>query len=108
MTKLFRTKSADTVRSVRYPILLTQAEAESIRASANSAKKSVADFMRGAALGRAPKQDFRTEAVLALIGLTREIRELHKAMNTHGKPVCEDNLADLIVRAGSVMLRIEG
>jgi hypothetical protein len=106
MTKLFKKKETSDLRTVRYPILLTEAEAAEIRHSAKIRQLSVADFMRRAALGRKADVDYETEIVLALIDSTRAIRALHKAMVERGFPPPEDLLLPIIVGAGDAISRI--
>lgn len=109
MTKLFKNKDPATVRSVRYPILLTEEEAETIRHSASIRQMSVADFMRRAALGRKADVDFETEIVVALNGLRRtimELHELHAAMVERGLQPPADDWRPVILEARAAIERI--
>jgi uncharacterized protein (DUF1778 family) len=80
MAKLFQKKAISEVRSIRYPIHLTAAEAETIRHSASIRNMSVAEFMRRAALGRKADVDYDTKIVLQLSDVVRAIRAIHKQM----------------------------
>ena len=80
MAKLFKKKASSEVRSIRYPILLTEAEAETIRQSASIRNLSVAEFIRRAALGRRADVDYDTKIVLQLSDVVRNIRAIHKQM----------------------------
>ncbi len=106
MKKFFKAKEPSELRSVRYPILLTQAEAVEIRRLAKIRELSVADFMRRAALGRRADVDYETEIVLALNNSTRAIRAFHKAMVEQGIPPMEDLLLPIILRSGDAIERI--
>lgn len=77
MSKLFKTKNADEKKTVRYPILLTEKEATTIRKSALIRNLSVAEFIRRAALGRKADIRYETEIVLALREVTQAIRKMH-------------------------------
>lgn len=85
MTKLFKTKPAHQKRTIRYPILMTEKEAETIRQAALIRNLSVADFIRRAALGRKADVKFETEIVLALCNLVDEIKELHAGIKKNMK-----------------------
>ena len=76
----FKKKVCTELRSIRYPILLTQEEAETIRHSASIRNMSVAEFMRRAALGRKADVDYDTKIVLQLSDVVRSIRAIHKQM----------------------------
>ena len=85
MTKLFKTKPAHQKRTIRYPILLTQKEAETIRHFALIRNLSVADFIRRAALNRKADVKFETEIVLALCSLVNEIKNMHAGITKNMK-----------------------
>lgn len=106
MTTLFKRKDPADLRSVRYPILLTEKEAVTIRHSAHIRQMSVAEFIRRAALGRKAEVDYNSEAVLVLSTVTRAIRELHAGMVKFSTPIQEEALSELIVLARAAMLRI--
>lgn len=106
MTILFKKKSAQELKSVRYQIRLTTKDDEKIRHSAKIRQMDVSDFIRRAALGRKANVDYETEIVLALIDSTRAIRALHAAMVERGIPPPEDLLRPIIVGAGDAILRI--
>jgi len=80
MYKLFQKKPAEEVRTIRYPLLLTQAEAKTIRHSAEIKNMSVAEFIRSAALRRKTDVDYETRIVLQLSDVVRLIRDIHKGM----------------------------
>lgn len=85
MTKLFKTKPAHEKRIIRYPILLTEQEAETIRRAALIRNLSVADFIRRAALGRKADVQYETEIVLALCSLVNEIKDMHAGITKNMK-----------------------
>lgn len=85
MTKLFKTKPAHEKRTIRYPILMTEKEAETIRHSALIRNLSVADFIRRAALNRKADVKFETEIVLALCNLVHEIKDMHAGITKNMK-----------------------
>lgn len=85
MTKLFKTKPAHEKRTIRYPILMTEKEAETIRHSALIRNLSVADFIRRAALNRKADVKFETEIVLALCSLVNEIKNMHAGITKNMK-----------------------
>lgn len=89
MTKLFKTKPAHEKRTIRYPILLTEKEAETIRHAAFIRNLSVADFIRRAALGRKADVKFETEIVLALCNLVDEIKRMHAGITKNMKVPAE-------------------
>ena len=87
MTELFKKKPESDLRSIRYPILLNEKEAEKIRKSAKDRQLSMAEFIRRAALGRKAPVNYDVELVLTLRELVRAINsigELHKAMIERG------------------------
>lgn len=77
MSKLFQKIDDEKRRSIRYPILLTQKEAETIRFSAKARNLSVAEFIRRAALGRKADLRYETEIILELREVTQAIRRMH-------------------------------
>lgn len=85
MTKLFKTKPAHEKRTIRYPILMTEKEAETIRHSALIRNLSVADFIRRAALNRKADVKFETEIVLVLWSLVNEIKNMHAGITKNMK-----------------------
>lgn len=85
MTKLFKTKPAHEKRTIRYPILLTEKEAETIRHSSLIRNLSVADFIRRAALGRKADVQYETEIVLVLWSLVNEIKNMHASITKNMK-----------------------
>ncbi len=106
MTKLFKKKSAQELKSVRYQIRLTTDDDEKIRHSASIRQMDVSEFIRRAALGRKANVDYETEIVLALIDITRAIRALHAAMVEQKFPPPEELLLPVILEARAAMLRI--
>ena len=106
MTKLFQMKPLTDLRSVRYPILLTEKEAEEIRLSANIRNLSVAEFIRSAALGRKADVRYETQIVLQLSDVVRSIRAIHKAMLEHNLVPPEDVWGPVMDSAEAAMLRI--
>lgn len=84
---LFKPKPSAEKKSIRYPLLLNEEEAEKIRKSANDRQLSVAEFIRRAALGRRADVNHNVDLVLAILQLDRRINEisiLHKAMIERG------------------------
>ena len=106
MTKLFTAKASADLRSVRYPILLTQEEAETIRHSASIRNMSVAEFMRRAALARKADVNYETQIVLELSDIIRAIRAIHKQMVEMQIPPPEEIWSPLIDEAISAILRV--
>jgi uncharacterized protein (DUF1778 family) len=106
MTKLFQKKEPSELRSVRYPILLTEAEAETIRHSASIRNMSVAEFMRRAALGRKADVSYETKIVLQLSDVVRAIRAIHKGMLELQIAPPEEIWGPLIDEAIAAMRRI--
>lgn len=109
MTTFFKNKDPATARSIRYPILLTEDEAKTIRHAANIRQMSVADFMRRAALGRKADVDFETEIIVALNGLRRTILELsglHAAMAERGLQPPADDWRPVILEARAAIEKI--
>lgn len=106
MTKLFKHKDPVNVRSVRYPILLTEEEAMTIRQAASIRQLSVAEFIRRAALGRKADVDYETEIVLVLSGITRVIRGYHAALVERGVAPPEAEMSAVIVDARAAIHRI--
>lgn len=87
MTKLFKTKSPEYLRSVRREVRLTKSEEEKIKKSADLRQLDFSEFMRRAALGRRTDVNYNVDVVLALLELDRKINEiglLHKAMIERG------------------------
>lgn len=87
MSSLFKKKTDSERKSIRYPLLLNEEEAEQIRNAANIRQLSVAEFIRRAALGRRADVNAEVEVVLALLKLDRTINgiaKLHQAMIERG------------------------
>ena len=99
MTKLFKTKPAHEKRTIRYPILLTEKEAETIRHAAFIRNLSVADFIRRAALGRKADVKYETEIVLALCSLVNEIKDMHAGITKNMKLPAEFVEWGVVIRA---------
>ena len=99
MTKLFKTKPAHEKRIIRYPILLTEQEAETIRHAALIRNLSVADFIRRAALGRKADVKFETQIVLALCSLVNEIKNMHAGIAKNMKLPAEFVEWRVVIRA---------
>jgi uncharacterized protein (DUF1778 family) len=106
MTKLFKKKPEQELKSVRYQIRLTIKDDEKIRHSAKIRQMDVSEFIRRAALGRKANVDYETEIVLALIDITRAIRALHAAMVKQSFLPPEELLLPVILEARAAMLRI--
>ncbi len=106
MVKLFRKKEASELRAVRYPILLTQAEAQTIRHSASIRNMSVAEFIRRAALGRRADVQYETKIVLQLSDVVRAIRAIHKSMLEMQIEPPEEIWSPIMDEAMEAMLRI--
>lgn len=106
MSKLFKKIPASEKRSIRYEILLSTKEAESIRNSAQIRNLAVADFMRRAAMGRRADVHFDTEIVLSLREVVKLIRQLHATYITAGVVVPKNELGKLIDEALVAMKRI--
>lgn len=77
MRKLFQKIDEEQKRSIRFPILLTQKEAEKIRFSAKTRDLSVAEFIRRAALSRKADLRYEIEIVQELREVTQTIRRIH-------------------------------
>jgi hypothetical protein len=102
----FKKRAPEEKRTVQMLVRWTEAEARTVRASALARSMETAEFIRRASLGRRADVDFVTEIVLHLSDFTRAIRAWHKEMAALGLALPEAELADLIVRAQSAMLRI--
>lgn len=107
MAKLFQKKEAADRRSVRYPILLTEKEAEAIRSAADIRNLSVAEFMRRAALGRKADVSYETAIILQLSDATRAIRAIHKAMVEMNFEPPEEIWSPIMDELLAAMLRID-
>ena len=92
MPAIFKKKSEQERRSIRYPILLNQKEAEQIRNAANERQLSVADFLRRTALGRKAEVNHNTELVLALLQLDRSINVIGQRINQRHDAMVERGL----------------
>lgn len=108
MTKLFKRKPDDAVKSVRYQLRLTTKDDAAIRHAASIRQMDVAEFMRRAALGRRADVDFDTEIVLALSACVRSVRDLHAALIEREITPPDDVLRPIITEAIAAMHRIEG
>ena len=106
MAKLFEKKSADQLKSVRWPLRVTEQEAQQIRHAASIRQLDVTEFIRRAALGRKANVDYETEIVLALSAVTRSIRGLHAALVERGIEPPESEWRPIMVEAMAAMLRI--
>lgn len=106
MAKLFQKKAPDELRTVRKEIKLTMAEATQIHHAASIRQLDDSEFMRRAALGRRADVDYETEIVLALIDLTRSVRELRKAYLERKEVFRDDDWRPIVAGATAAMLRI--
>jgi hypothetical protein len=106
MTKLFTSVAMADRRTVRYPLLLTPAEAEKIRAAANIRNLSVAEYIRRTALARKAEIRYETEIVLTLRYLADKIRDLVEDSRSRNQPVLEDQLRPVIAEVIAAMLRV--
>ncbi len=106
MRKLFQTKEAQDLRSVRFEVRLTEIEAEKIRFAAKMRNLSVAEFVRRAALGKRTDVDYVTEIVLQLSDAVRAIRAIHKTMVERNIEPPEDIWGPIMDHLEAAMLRI--
>ena len=106
MTKLFKKKEASELKSVRYPVRFTEAEAEAVRHSASIRNMSVAEFIRRAALGRRADVNYETKIVVQLSDVCRAIRDIHKGMLELGIAPPEEVWSPVMDEAMAAMLRI--
>lgn len=106
MEKLFVKKAPENKRTVRYPVMLTQHEADVIYKSANLCNMSVAEFIRSAALGRKTEAHYETEIVLQLSAMTREIRAVHADFVKQGIKPPEEAMLGVINGATALILKV--
>ena len=106
MSKLFKTKEAEAMRSVRYELRMTTSEADKIRLSAGKRNLSVAEFVRRAALGKRTDVDYVTDIVLQLSDVVRAIRAIHKTMVERNIVPPEEIWTPIMDHGKAAMLRI--
>jgi hypothetical protein len=106
MTTLFKKKELSERRTIRYPLLLNEAEAAKIRHSAKMRNLSVAEYMRRAALGKRTDVDYVTEIVLQLSDVVRAIRAIHKSMVEMEIEPPEEIWGPIMDHAEAAMIRI--
>ena len=106
MAKLFKKLPASEKKTIRYEILLSVKDAESIRTSAHIRNLSVADFIRRCALGRRADVKFDTEIVLILRDVVQSIRQLNATFTSEKVIPPKHELGLLIDEALAAMLRI--
>ena len=106
MNKLFQVKAPNLKRTIRYPILLTEAESETIKEFAGIRNLSVAEFIRRAALGKKAKVHPETELVLAISQATYEIRRVHAENTQAGIPSPEEAMLRAINAATEAILAV--
>ena len=107
MAKLFQKKDDANKRTIRCELRLTTEEDREIRNAAGIRQLDVSDFIRRAALGRKADVKMEVEAILALIDVVREIRQLHAAVLVTGALPPEAQWQPVMDAAVAAMLRIE-
>ena len=107
MAKLFQKKDAAIKRSVRRELRLTIEEDQEIRNAAGIRQLDVSDFIRRAALGRKADVKIEVEAILTLIEVVEEIRQLHAAVLATGALPPESQWQPVMDAAVAAMLRLE-
>ena len=106
MSKLFKKKEAEEIRSKRREIRLSETEDAQIVHSASVRQMDVSEFIRRAALSRKADVDYETEIVLQLSDVVRAIRVVHKAMVDHQLVPPESIWGPIMDKAEAAMLRI--
>jgi len=106
MSALFKRKESSLLKSSRMEIRVTELEAEKIRSSASSRQLDVSTFIRRAALGRKANVDYETETVIALMRISRSLRELHTVLVEQGIPPMKEDIRPIVTNAINAMLRI--
>ena len=107
MSKLFKKKLASEIKSVRFPIRMTENDRVEIGIAAAIRQLSVGEFMLRAALGRKADIRYEVEIILALRDATKSIRDLHAALVERGIVPPEDEWRPVIKEAIDAMLRID-
>ena len=107
MAKLFQKKDDANKRTIRCELRLTTEEDREIRNAAGIRQLDVSDFIRRAALGRKADVKMEVEAILALIDVVHEIRQLHSAVLATGALPPEAQWQPVMDAAVAAMLRIE-
>ena len=106
MAKLFEKKNPEDLRNKRVITYVNPEEYAQIRTAASIRQLDVGEFMRRAALGRRADVDYETEIVLALIDLTRSVRELRKPYLERNEVFRDDDWRPIVAGATAAMLRI--
>lgn len=106
MSKLFQVKAAHLKRTIRYPILLTEAEAGKIKELAGLRNLSVAEFIRRAALGKKAKVHPETDLVIAVSQATYAIREVHAYNKAAGITNDEGRMARALEAATEAIIAV--
>jgi uncharacterized protein (DUF1778 family) len=107
MVKLFQKKDEASARSVRRELRLTQEEDQQIRDAASLRQLDISEYIRRAALGRKADVRIEVEAILMLIEVVKDIRELHAVVVATGALPPEAQWQPVIDQAVAAMLRIE-
>jgi uncharacterized protein (DUF1778 family) len=107
MVKLFQKKDEASARSVRRELRLTQEEDQQIRDAASLRQLDISEYIRRAALGRKADVRIEVEAILMLIEVVKDIRELHAVVVATGALPPEAQWQPVIEQAVAAMLRIE-
>ncbi|MES2879173.1 MAG: hypothetical protein V4713_12185 [Pseudomonadota bacterium] len=102
----FKKIAPEEKRGERIPVMVNVAEKDQITLLAKIRDLSVSDYCRRTALQRRADVTFDTQAILTLIDLTREIRQLHATFKEAGIAPPEESMLGLILDARAAMLRI--
>ena len=106
MTKLFKNKEPALLQSARFTLRVTESESEQIRQAASIRQMDVNEYIRRAALGRKADVDYETETVLALMGVTKAIRDLYGALIERGLPPMKEDMQPIVDHAIAAIIRI--
>jgi hypothetical protein len=103
VSKLFKKKELDDLRTDRIPVLFTAKEGAKVRNKAMIRNLPVSEFMRRSALGRRADVRMETQAVLALHHFIQELRALNKNLEAGGGNPSKAEMLELIRESGSTL-----
>lgn len=106
MNKLFKAIPSDELRSVRFAIRATEAEAADIRQAASIRNLSVADYIRRAALGRKADVRIETDIILGLGNCVQAIRDLRTNYLEKGFEPPTESMNGVVRQCTAAILRV--